>query len=167
LKIKWDKLALYQQTTDLKTLEQEKVFQFLSDLDASYEPIKAQILFFKELSKIRIVVATVQREESRRAFMNPQPPSSNDNQAFSVYNKTLIFRESIGEPQQSAVTTAKRKGTLEMSVGSSTLSSTRRRKRNGETSVAKTSGPIRRRWGCRLNSRRQIKKMKGPYLALA
>jgi hypothetical protein len=71
LKTKWDELALYTQTTDLKTLEQEHIFQFLSGLDPSYEPVRSQILLSKELSKSRAVVAMVQREESQRKLMNP------------------------------------------------------------------------------------------------
>jgi Retrotransposon gag protein len=71
LKVKWDELALYTTTTDLRALEQEKVFQFFSGLDPSYEPVRSQIFLSKELSKLRAVVATVQREESHHALMNP------------------------------------------------------------------------------------------------
>jgi gag-polypeptide of LTR copia-type len=62
LKVKWDEIGLYSHTTDLKALEQDHIFQFLSRLDPSYEPIRAQILLSKELPKLRAVVAMVQRE---------------------------------------------------------------------------------------------------------
>jgi Retrotransposon gag protein len=86
LKTKWDELALYTQTTDLKYLEHEKIFQFLSGLDSRYELVRAQILLSKELPKLRAVVTMVQREESRRQVMNSQVLSESDLQAFQTSN---------------------------------------------------------------------------------
>jgi gag-polypeptide of LTR copia-type len=87
LKTKWDELALYTQTTDLKTLEQEHIFQFLSGLDPNYDSVRSQILLSKELPKSRAVVAMVQREESRRKLMNPQVTSEPESQAFATTNR--------------------------------------------------------------------------------
>jgi hypothetical protein len=72
--------------TDLKYLEHEKIFQFLSGLDSSYELVRAQILLSKELPKLRAVVAMVQWEESRRQLMNSQVLLESETQAFQISN---------------------------------------------------------------------------------
>jgi gag-polypeptide of LTR copia-type len=95
LKVKWDEIGLYSHTTDLKALEQDKIFQFLSGLDPSYEPIRAQILLSKELPKLRAVVAMVQREESRRTLMNPHPALELESQAFTAHHRNHSFKGEI------------------------------------------------------------------------
>jgi hypothetical protein len=62
LKAKWDELALYIHTSDLKAPKYEQICQFLSGFDPNYEQVQSQILLSKELSKLRAVVATLQRE---------------------------------------------------------------------------------------------------------
>jgi hypothetical protein len=78
-------MNLLTTTTDLKAFEQDKVFQFLSGLDPSYKPIRAQILLSKELPKLQAVVAIIQREESRRTLMNTHPISEPKAQAFFAH----------------------------------------------------------------------------------
>jgi hypothetical protein len=41
LKVKWDELKPYTTTTELKALEQDKIFQFLSGVGPSYKPDRA------------------------------------------------------------------------------------------------------------------------------
>jgi Retrotransposon gag protein len=74
LKVKWDELTLYTTSTNIKTLEQEHIFQFLSGLDPSYEPVRSQILLSTKLPKLRAIVATVQWE---RVPTTPNEPTGN------------------------------------------------------------------------------------------
>jgi gag-polypeptide of LTR copia-type len=70
LKEKWNELTLYTQTTDLKALQQDQIFKFLSDLHPIYESARAQILLSKELPTLKSVVAMILGEETCRTCMN-------------------------------------------------------------------------------------------------
>ena len=73
LKRKWEELNLYRApTTDpniIKEREQERVYQFLSGLDETYEPVRAQVLLATELPTLDDAMALLQGEESRRIVM--------------------------------------------------------------------------------------------------
>jgi hypothetical protein len=50
------------------------LFQFLTELDESYEHMRAQILFSSELPTLEDAMARFQSEESRRELMSGAPP---------------------------------------------------------------------------------------------
>jgi gag-polypeptide of LTR copia-type len=77
---RWEELQLYlPPTTDLEEIqrraEQDLIYTYLGGLDSSYEAIKSQIMCSTELPSIDSVMATIQREETRRANMNIQTDS--------------------------------------------------------------------------------------------
>jgi gag-polypeptide of LTR copia-type len=96
---KWEELNVYlPPTTDpnetQKRSEQDLIFTYLGALDTTYEVIRSQILASAEMPNFDDVVARIQQEESRRALMNPQPPTNTDNRAFRAHpsNPNLAAR---------------------------------------------------------------------------
>ncbi|XP_078165558.1 uncharacterized protein LOC144560267, partial [Carex rostrata] len=94
MKSKWDELDVHQpETTDPEQIgerkNQDRIFQFLTNLDQSYEQVRQQILFGANLPSLESIVSLLEQEESRRDAMNTntQTGDNSENQAFLSYNK--------------------------------------------------------------------------------
>jgi hypothetical protein len=87
LKIKNEELASYQPPPNdprkiAERAEIEKVYQFLTGLDPSYESIRAQILLSTETPSFNTVIAILQREETRRKTMSQNPTNLSENNSI-------------------------------------------------------------------------------------
>jgi hypothetical protein len=73
LKRKWEEFNQYRAPTIdpviIKEREHDMLYQFLSELDESYEQMRAQILFLAELPTLENAMARLQGEESWRELM--------------------------------------------------------------------------------------------------
>ncbi|XP_078167313.1 uncharacterized protein LOC144562057 [Carex rostrata] len=94
MKAKWDELDIHQpEITDLQKLkerkDQDRIFQFLANLDPSYEQVRTQILFGANLPPLESIVATLEQEESRRSAMNTDTQFGDqpEGQAFGAFTK--------------------------------------------------------------------------------
>jgi hypothetical protein len=87
LKIKNEELASYQPPPNdprkiTERAEIEKVYQFLTGLDPSYEPIRAQILLSTETPSFNTVIAILQREETHIKTMSQNPTNLSENNSI-------------------------------------------------------------------------------------
>ncbi|XP_078160139.1 uncharacterized protein LOC144555617 [Carex rostrata] len=89
---RWEELQIYLPPTAdpeeiQKRAEQDLIYTYLGGLDSSYEAIKSQILSSPELPSIDSVMATIEREETRRSNMNAHNTSDTaENKAFVTRN---------------------------------------------------------------------------------
>jgi hypothetical protein len=74
------------------------VYQFLTGLDPSYEPIRAQLLLSTETPSFNTVIAILQREETHRKTIsqNPTNPSEN-NSIFLAKTNTNTYLKKNGQ----------------------------------------------------------------------
>ena len=74
LKNLWNELEIYRpHTTDAailqKRTEEDRIFQLLASLSPDFEDLRSHILMNPELPSLKLVCATIQREEIRRKVM--------------------------------------------------------------------------------------------------
>ena len=87
--MKWDELDIHQpEVTELEKIRerknQDRTFQFLANLDQSFEQVRQQILLGTSLPSLEEIVSTLEQEESRRSAMNSDTPigDRSESQAF-------------------------------------------------------------------------------------
>jgi hypothetical protein len=78
------------QITNLEELqkreEENETFQFLANLDSSYETLRSRILLNEDLPSFDKIVNMIQRErESRQVVMNTQPSITEEAKVFATY----------------------------------------------------------------------------------
>jgi GAG-pre-integrase domain len=94
MKKKWDELDIHQpEVIEAEKIrerkEQDRTFQFLANLDPSFEQVRQQILLKTSLPPLEEIVSLLEQEESRRSAMNSDTQSSDkpENQAFLSSNQ--------------------------------------------------------------------------------
>ncbi|XP_078150168.1 uncharacterized protein LOC144545470, partial [Carex rostrata] len=85
----WDELDIHQpEVTEADKIrerkEQDRIFQFLANLDPSFEQVRQQILLGFSLPPLEEIVSLLEQEESRRSAMNSDTQSGDkvENHAF-------------------------------------------------------------------------------------
>ncbi|XP_078151231.1 uncharacterized protein LOC144546570, partial [Carex rostrata] len=85
----WDELDIHQpEVIDADKIrerkEQDLIFQFLANLDPSFEQVRQQILLGSSLPPLVEIVSLLEQEESRRSAMNSDTHAGDipENQAF-------------------------------------------------------------------------------------
>jgi hypothetical protein len=78
----WNELEMYHpHTTDVAILrkgtEEDIIFQLLASLSLDFDDMRSHILMNPKLSSLKLVCATIQREEIRRKVMTHEVGVSN------------------------------------------------------------------------------------------